>query len=295
MTIEGRGVSTAADQPWAARVVASPDYPRVMNIPLLAGRAFSTRDLADTRSVVLISREMARRHWPDDVPLGHRIKLGDPDTAGPWREIVGVVADTKGADLVAPPQPQLYVPASQQVERGMVLVLRATGNPMGLVAAVRTTIHEADPNQAVYDVRTLAQIFREQLASDRLLIGMFVAFALVALLLAASGLYGVMSYSVSQRKQELGIRLALGAQPGRVLRMLVGQGLTLAGVGVVLGLGGGLLLGTAMSSILYEVGAGDPPTYATVCLVLATVALLASYVPARRAMKLDPLATLRLE
>ena len=124
---------------------------------------------------------------------------------------------------------------------------------------------------------------------------MFVAFAPVALFLAASGLYGVMSYSVSQRKQELGIRLALSAQPGRVLRMVVVQGLTLAGVGVVLGLGGGLLLGRAMSSILYEVGAGDPATYATVCLVLATVALLATYVPARRAMKLNPLAALRLE
>ena len=209
--------------------------------------------------------------------------------------VVGVVADTKGADVVAPPQPQLYVPASQQVELGMVLVLRATGDPTGLVGVVRATIREADANQAVYDVRTLAQIFQEQLASDRLLIGMFVAFALVALLLAASGLYGVMSYSVSQRKQELGIRLALGAQPGRVLRMVVVQGLTLAGVGVVLGLGGGLLLGRAMSSILYEVGAGDPATYATVCLVLATVALLASYVPARRAMKLNPLAALRLE
>ncbi len=275
--------------------MASPDYPRVMNIPLLAGRAFSTGDRADTGAVVLISQEMARRHWPDDVPLGHRIKLGAPDTAWPWREVVGVVADTKGADLMGQPQPQFYVPASQQVERSMVLVLRVTGDPMGLVAAVRGAVRAADPNQAVHDVRTLAQIFREQLASDRLLIGMFVAFALVALLLAASGLYGVMSYSVSQRTQELGIRLALGAQPGRVLRMVVGDGLILAGAGVAIGLGGGLLLGTAMSSILYEVGAADPPTYAIVCLVLATVALLASYVPARRAMKLDPLDTLRLE
>ena len=295
VTIEGRGVSTTTDQPWAARVVASPDCTRVMNIPLLAGRAFTTGDRADTGAVVLINQEMARRHWPNDVALGHRVRLGEPDAAGPWREIVGVVADTKGADVVAPPQPQLYVPASQQVERGMVLVVRATGDPMGLVAAVRATIREADANQAVYDVRTLAQIFQEQLASDRLLIGMFAAFALVALLLAASGLYGVMSYAVSQRSQELGIRLALGAQPRRVLRMVIGQGLTLAGAGVALGLGGGLLLGTAMSSILYEVGAGDPATYATVCVVLATVALLASYVPARRAMKLDPLATLRLE
>ena len=144
-------------------------------------------------------------------------------------------------------------------------------------------------------MQVLAQIFRDQLASDRLLIGMFVAFAVVALLLAATGLYGVMSYSVSQRTKELGIRLALGAQPGRVLRMVVGQGLRLAGTGVALGLGGGLLLGTAMSSILYEVGAGDPPTYAIVCVVLATVALLTSYVPARRAMRLNPLDTLRLD
>ena len=295
VTIEGRGVSTASDQPWADRLVASPDYLRVMNIPLLAGRAFSTGDRADTGAVVLISQEMARRHWPDADPLGHRIKLGEPGTTGPWREIVGVIRDTRGGDLAAPPQPQLYVPATQQVERGMVLVARATGDPTGLVAAVRGEIREADADQAVYDVQVLAQIFRDQLASDRLLIGMFVAFAVVALLLAATGLYGVMSYSVSQRTKELGIRLALGAQPGRVLRMVVGQGLRLAGTGVALGLGGGLLLGTAMSSILYEVGAGDPPTYAIVCVVLATVALLTSYVPARRAMRLNPLDTLRLD
>ena len=292
--IEGRPVPTLVRPP-----VGAPDrrerglLPDVRH-PARARAGLHPRRRAAAAGVVLMSREAARRYWPDGDPVGQRIKLGDPDQAGPWLTIVGVVGDVlNNPDLNGPENPQLYVPAAQHPSRAMAIALRTTTDAGGLLAAVRSTIHEVDPDQAVYDAQTMAQRFHEQLASDRLLFGMFIAFAFVALLLASAGLYGVMSYSVAQRSQEFGVRLALGARGADVVRLVVGQGAKLMVVGLVLGLLGGRLLAQAVAGILLGVGPNDPLTFGGVTVVLVTVALAASYIPARRAVAIDPIRTLR--
>jgi len=290
--IEGRPEPTPADRPWALRATVSPAYFPTFDVPLLRGRAFTRADGPDAPGVVLVSVETARRYWRDEDPIGRRIRFGDDE--GSWLEVVGIVSDvynrqqlTEGFD------PQLYVPAAQHPSRAMAFAIRTTTDPAGLAAAVRREIHAEDPDQALFDVRSMEQAFHEQLASDRLIYGMFATFALVALLLAAAGLYGVMSYSVAQRTQEFGVRLALGARGGDVVRLVVRQGFTLFVVGAALGLLGGFALANAIANVLFGVGPADPLTYGGVTALLAVVALLASYVPARRAVALDPIRTLR--
>ncbi len=293
-SIEGRPAPTLSDRPWALRTTASPDYFRTFDIPLVRGRVFTRDDGPQAAGVALVSREAARRYWPDGDPVGQRIRLGDPNQAGPWLTVVGVVGDVlNNPDLNGPENPQLYVPAAQHPSRAMAIAVRTTTDAGGLLAAVRSTIHEVDPDQAVYDARTMAQRFHEELASDRLLYGMFTAFAFVALLLASAGLYGVMSYSVAQRSQEFGVRLALGARGADVMRLVMGQGVKLLVVGLAFGLLGGRALAQVIAGVLLGVGPNDPLTFGGVTLVLATVALLASYVPARRAIAIDPIRTLR--
>ena len=287
-----RPAPTLADRPWALRATVSPDYFAAFDIPLVRGRGFTAADGPDAPGVALISGETSRRYWRDEDPIGRRIRLGDGD--GPWLEIVGVVGDVfNRQELEEGFDPQLYVPLAQHPQRAVALAIRTTTDPAGLMAAVRREIHAEDPDQAVYDVRTMAQAFHDQLASDRLIFGMFATFALVALLLAAAGLYGVMSYSVAQRAQEFGVRLALGAQGGDVVRLVVRQGLVLVSVGVVLGLLGGYALASAIAGILFGVGPADPLTYGGVTALLVTVAILASYLPARRAVAQDPIRALR--
>ena len=292
--IQGRPIPTVSDRPWALRTVASPDYFKTFDIPVVRGRAFTREDGPEAAGVALVSREAARRYWADGDPIGQRIKLGDPDKDAPWLTIVGVVGDVlNNPDLNGPERPQLYVPAAQRPSRAMAIAVRTTTDAGGLLAPVRSAIHEVDPDQAVYDARTMAQRFHEQLASDRLLFGMFTAFAFVALLLASAGLYGVMSYSVAQRSQEFGVRLALGARGGDVVRLVLRQGAKLMAIGLVLGLLAGRALAQVVAGILLGVGPNDPVTFGTVTVVLLTVALLASYVPARRAIAIDPIRTLR--
>jgi putative ABC transport system permease protein len=292
--IEGRPVPTPADRPWALQVTASPDYFRTFDIPLVQGRLFTRDDGPQAAGIVLVSREAARRYWQDSDPIGRRIRLGAAGTQSPWLTIVGIVADVVNHDdFNEPENPQIYLPVAQHPARAMAIALRTTADPNGLTPEVRSVIHAVDPDQALYDVRTMAQRFHEQLASDRLLYGMFTAFAFVALLLASAGLYGVMSYSVVQRTPEFGVRIALGAQGGEVVRLVVRQGLKLVVVGLVIGLVGGRALAQAVASVLFGVGPGDPLTFAGVTILLATVGLAASYVPARRAVMSDPIQTLR--
>jgi len=290
--IEGRPAPTPADRPWALSATVSPDYFDTFDIPLVRGRGFARADGPEAPGVVLVSAETARRYWRDEDPIGRRIRLGDGE--GPWLEIVGVVGDVYNRrQLEEGFDPELYVPVAQHPRRAMAFAARTTADPAGLVAAVRREIHAEDPDQALFDVRSMAQAFHEQLASDRLIYGMFATFALVALLLAAAGLYGVMSYSVAQRAQEFGVRLALGARGGDVVRLVVRQGLGLVVVGTAIGLLGGFALASAIASILFGVGPADPLTYGGVTTLLATVAFLASYVPARRAVAQDPIRALR--
>ncbi len=292
--VEGRPVPSPNERPWAAFVVVSPGYLETMRIPLLRGRSLSPRDSTGAPAVALISRTMARRYWPDEDPIGKRIRLRNGDRHSPI-EIVGVVGDIRNSDIDAPPLPLMYVPHAQHPQRAMVLVVRTESDPLAMAAAVKREIWRLDKEQPVYEIRSMQQVIYDSLSDTYVVAGLFAAFALVALLLAASGIYGVISFSVNSRIHEIGIRLALGAQARDVLAMVMRQGWRLVLVGLLIGLAGGFALARVMTSLLYGITATDPLTWLSASLILAGVALLACYLPARRAMRVDPIGVLRYE
>jgi putative ABC transport system permease protein len=285
-------------RPVVATRVISPQYFKTMGISLLRGREFSVQDRADSPSVAVISETMARRYWPDQDPTGKRLTPGSPTSTDPddWITVVGVVKDVRQFELVADPKPQMYL---SYVQAGFFapndLVVRTDVEPLSLAAAVRRTVWEVDKDQPVSKIRTMEEIVSASVARQRfsmLLLGIFAALALV---LAAVGIYGVMSYSVAQRTREFGIRMALGAQRRDVLKLAVGQGLKLVLFGILLGLCAAFILTRVMSSLLYGVSATDPATFITISLALVGVAVLASLFPALRATKIDPMDALRYE
>jgi ABC-type antimicrobial peptide transport system permease subunit len=249
----------------------------------------------DGATVVVISAEMARRHWPDQArAVGARLGLGAGTAEPQWMTIVGIVGDIQPPDFRRSPNPHVYVPLGRDTPRSTAFLLRANDTD-AVAAEVRALVRTVDADLAVYELRSMQEAFADEVASSKVLIGMFSAFALVALALAAAGLYGVISYSVSQRTQEIGIRVAIGALPGDVVRLVTRQVTTLVSVGAALGLGGGLLLAQAMRSLLFGVSATDPATFGGVAVVLTIVAALASWLPARRAMRIDPVRALRAD
>jgi putative ABC transport system permease protein len=294
--IEGRPNAPGQDSPHGSRWMASDDYFQTMQIPLLRGRYFDAHDTADAPGVVIIDDALARKYWPNEDPLGKRITFEGTEQQPRWREVVGIVGHVKNEGLEGESRAQYYVPYAQRADSpNLFLVVRDAGDPASLAPAVRGAIAGVDKDLPVFRVMTVERVVSDSLAQRRFSMTLFAIFAGLALLLAVVGLYGVMSYTVAQRTHEIGIRVALGAQGRDVLRMVVGQGMLLVGVGVLLGLGGALALTRVMSSLLYGVSATDPLTYAGIALLLAAVALLASYVPARRAMKVDPMVALRYE
>ena len=293
LTIEGRPVARQADQPWAARTAAGVSYFETTEIPLLSGRALAPTDRADALPVVVVNRELARRYFGSAAQaVGRRVSLGRSDEPATWRTIVGVVGDTRPADITAPPNPELYVPLSQEPARGLSLMVRAPAGS-GMATSIRSVMRELDPSLAVYELRTMDQALTMEMSSDVMLTGLFVSFAIIALVLAATGLYGVIAYLVSQRTREIGIRIALGAVPSTVGRMVLGEAAVLFGLGIVLGLGAALLLARGMRTLLYGVGPLDPPAYIGSIAALATVMFIAAYLPARRAMRVSPLSAFR--
>ena len=272
----------------------SPDYFRAMGAPLAAGRTFTEEEGWQKPSAVIINQALQRRYWPDENPLGKRIKFGGaPDS--PWITIVGVAADVRESGLNVDTEAGLYLPYVQSPGNAMTLVLRTGPEPLSLAAAAGAAIRQVDSEQAVSNVSTLEQLLSETVAQPRFNTGLLALFALLALLLAAVGIYGVMSYAVSSRTQEIGLRMALGAQARDVLKLVVGQGMRLVALGLALGLLAALGLTRWLKTLLFGVEATDPLTYAVIAALLAAVALLACYIPARRAMKVDPLVALRHE
>jgi putative ABC transport system permease protein len=294
--IEGRPNAPGQDSPHGSRWMASDDYFQTMQIPLLRGRYFDAHDTGEAPGVVIIDDALARKYWPGEDPLGKRITFEGTEQQPRWREVVGIVGHVKNEGLEGESRAQYYVPYAQRADSpNLFLVVRTDGDPASLAPAVRGAIAGVDKDLPVFRVMTVERVVSDSLAQRRFSMTLFGIFAGLALLLAVVGLYGVMSYTVAQRTHEIGIRVALGAQGRDVLRMVVGQGMLLVGGGVLLGLGGALALTRVMSSLLYGVSATDPLTYAGIALLLAAVALLASYVPARRAMKVDPMVALRYE
>jgi putative ABC transport system permease protein len=271
---------------------AMPNYFETIGIPLLKGRLFGNEDQANTPYVVVINQTMARRFWPNDDPLGKQVKLGEDGTAG---TIVGVVGDAKQYWLHEEQRPQMYDAYSQDPGLFATAVIRTSVEPLGLTESVRQAIWKVDADQPMWKIRTVEFLVNRSTADRKFLMALMGIFATLALLLTIIGLYGVISYLVNQRTQEIGIRMALGAQLRDIMGMVLKQGMVLVLAGVGLGLAAAWLLTRLMTTLLYEVSATDPLTFGSISLLLVAVALIACYVPARRATKVDPLVALRYE
>jgi putative ABC transport system permease protein len=291
--IEGRSDPYSADE----RSVSN-EYLQVMRIPLVSGRYFTEQDRTGMPEVVIVDEILAHRYFPDETPVGKRVNLNGPGEAPHWREVVGVVGPTKYEGLDVDYQGQLYFPHSQDPWDGMYrmhIVVRTAGDPKSLASVVRTSIYHLDKDQPVYRVMTMQQLVADSLATRRFSMALLGLFAVVASLLAAVGLYGVLSYLITERRHEIGVRMALGAQTSDVLKLVTAQGMRLALIGVALGLLGSLVLTRMMKSLLFGVGATDPMTFALFPLLLGIVSFVACYIPARRATKVDPLIAIRCE
>jgi putative ABC transport system permease protein len=291
--VEEKPLPNPAEAPSAERYSISPTYLQTMGIPLLRGRAFNERDTRATPFVALINQVAAKRIWPNEDPLGKRIRMGGPDD--PLRTIVGVVGDVNHYGLDNAPDMQVYLPHAQWSDAYVQLVMRTTNEPSAIVNAARREVHALDKELPIYRVATMRELVSASVAQRRFTLTLVAVFAALALLLAAIGIYGVVSYTVTQRTQEIGIRLALGAQTRDVLRLVIGQGMKLALLGVAAGVVGAAGLTQWMQGMLFGIAATDPLTFGLTAAALAGVALLACWLPARRAARVDPLVALRYE
>ena len=300
LNIEGRPAVSRQSIPIVSFAQVTPGYFLAMGIPVLKGREFNNVDNTDqSPKVAIVNATLARRFFSDSDPIGKRICMGEDASKGPWLTVVGVVGDAALQSLTDPRFPQVFSPHAQGVEGGpagnMELALRTSSDPVSLAGAVGNAVHELDKDQSVANIQTLNQVVSASLAQPRLNTLLLAGFAALALLLAAIGIYGLMSYSVELRTREIGIRMALGAERVDVLRLVVRRGMILALAGAAIGLVGALILARLLSSLLYGVQPSDPPTYVAVLVVLVGMALFASYIPARRATKVDPMVALRHE
>ena len=286
-----------SEQPAAGFYVASAGLFETLQIPVVRGRTFDDRDQRNAQPVMIITQAFAKKYFPDVDPIGRQITIGAGDGKGRphEREVIGVVGDIRTSNLTDAPQPAYYVPMSQMIWSTPTLVLRTSGDPGALVDEVRKTLAGMDAEAPLFDVKPLDAYLTIDLGQARFQTLLFGIFAGIALLLTAVGLYGVMAYSVVQRTREIGIRMALGATRGSVLRLVLNRGAVLAGIGLFVGIVGALFLTRFMEQMLFDVRPFDPLTIIAVSVLLAAIALLASYLPARRATKVDPLVTLRYE
>ncbi|MFN2397925.1 MAG: ABC transporter permease [Gemmatimonadaceae bacterium] len=291
--VEGQPV-VFGQEPSAATRSATATYFETMKIPLVAGRAFEERETRDSTPVVIISRTFATRYWPGQDAIGKRIRLGN-DSTRPWLTVVGVAPDIQMREIDTPPEPQLYLTYPFMPSRTMSFVIRTAGgdDPTGLIRPVRSEVGAVDPTLPLIEVKSLQEVVDLSFWENGLYGKMFGAFAVVALLLAAVGVYGVIAYAVAQRTHEIGVRMALGAQAGDVFRMVVGRGLALTLAGIVVGLAGSFAMTRLLADVLYNVKPTDPVVFVGIALLLAGVAAVASWAPARRATGVDPLVALR--
>jgi putative ABC transport system permease protein len=310
LSIEGRTETSIDKVPLVRFALVSPDYFRTFGVAVRQGRSFATDDKSNSQLVAIINETLARRFFPNENPIGKTIWMGPPENLLPpedqtpdfranRRTIVGVVSDVKGGSLNRPTLAQVYAPLTQYRREGwsnsLMLAVQTSTTPEALTAAIREQVRGIDPDQPVTSVRTMDQLLSRTLSEAKFSLLLFGLFAVLALVLAAIGIYGVMATAVTQRTHEIGLRMALGAQKRDVLRLVIGQGMTLVLIGVAAGLASAVALTRLMSTLLFGVSATDPMTLALITLLLAAVALLACYLPARRATKVDPMVALRYE
>ena len=294
VTVEGQAPPAPGEMRLAISQVISPDFFRTFRIPLREGRQFTLQDGVEAQPVVIITQSMAQRYWPGQDPLGKRVRLGD-DPSDAWRTVVGVSGDILRSSFETEREPTAYVPFAQAPQAAMAIAMRTTRNPMALAAAARAQVQAVDRNQPVYDIRTLQQLVSDNVSGVESSARLMVTFGFIALLLAAAGIYAVMAYLVAQRTHEIGVRMALGARPVDVLRLMVQHAVTLTILGLGIGIPVALLMARLLSSFLFGVVSVDVTVFMICTAVLALVAGLAGYVPARRASRVDPMVALRYE
>ena len=289
---EGGGFAATVGQSALANVVG-PGFFKTLGIAVLRGRDFGLVDSGDSPLVAIVNETMVKQCFPGEDPLGKRFNTGFSNASGQWTQIVGVVRDTKYTSLSETASPIVYMPLAQRHETGVTLYVRAAVPPGPLVTQIRREIQALEPNLPVPNIQTMNDTIGTSLYAPRMGAMLLTAFGAVALLLASLGVYGVLAFSISRRTREIGIRMALGADRGRVFSLVLREGMWLVGIGLAIGLGSGWYFSTSIKSFLFDVSTRDVTTFATVPCVLAAVALLACYLPARRAMKVDPMVALR--
>ncbi len=299
ITIEGMALPKPGSFPHPDVHAVSPDYLRTLGVVLERGRDFTDADNETAPEVALVNEKLARQYWPNEDPVGKRFMIGRPDLASKtltkWVTVVGVVGDTKMYGLANPSRYEFYLPLLQTAPNDMSLLVKSRIDPTALTSAVRGVVAGIDKDQPIFAIATMNKIVSDGVSAPRLTLVLLGLFSGLALILAAIGIYGVISYSVAQRTHEIGVRMTLGAQRSDILRMVVGQGGKIALVGIVIGVVAAFALTRLMSGLLFSVSAGDPTTFAAVAALLALVAILACYIPARRAIRVDPMVALRYE
>jgi putative ABC transport system permease protein len=292
LIIEGQGPLSDGQRPEADYTTVTTDFFQTLQIPLLKGRQFTPQDSRDAPGVIIINEILARKSWPNEDPIGKRLTVGFEK---PTRQIIGVVGSIKQTTLDSDARAAMYMPHLQSPNIGMTVIVRTRGEPLALAAAVREQVRALDKDVPVAHFQTMDQVFGASVAQPRfsmLVVGLFAALALI---LAVVGIYGVMAYSVSRRAHEIGVRMALGARTGQVLKLVLKEGMTLTLLGIAIGLFAAFALTRVMATLLFGVSAKDPLTFVAVSILLALVAVVACYLPARRATRVDPLVALRYE
>jgi putative ABC transport system permease protein len=266
-----------------------------MGIALLEGRDFTDADKKGAPDVTIIDERLAREYWPNDSPIGKRIRFGPPEDNEPWHTVIGVVASVRHQRMQEETRKSVYLPHAKVPVNGLSLVARTSSNPKDFIAAIRREVAQLDPDLPVSEVATMEEVVAESIWQPRLYATLFAVFASGALILALIGIYGVMAFLVQTRTHEIGVRMALGASARDVFKLIVGRGMKLTAVGVVVGIGGAIALTRLMHSLLFNTSATDPITFILISVLLSLAAFFACYIPARRAAKVDPLVALRYE
>jgi putative ABC transport system permease protein len=295
-TPEGKVYAKGESAPVAEELLVSPDYFVTLGIPLRRGRTFTAADREGAPRVAIINETLARTAFPGQDAIGRWLQTGDPDPDSDKITIVGVVPDVKYSGLDTPAEPTIYVPYKQALWwRAMYMIMRTTGDPLSHVPAVRAAVTSVDPEIPLQEVRTMERLIGESVAEPRYRALLLSAFGVLALILASAGIYGVMSYTVSQRRRETGVRLALGATSGDVMRLVIRDGMRLAGIGVIVGIALAWMSTRVLTSMLFDVSPLDPLTFGSMALFLTTVGFVACMIPARRASRTDPMTAIRAE